>query len=88
MNGALRIFRKEMLSTLRERRVLFTTLILPIVLMPVLMYGPLLFFGNAARQTAEATQKVGVQNLPEAALEALRAAKLEPVPTDRRQVGS
>lgn len=81
MNGALRIFRKEMLSTLRERRVLFTTLILPIILMPLLMYGPLLFFGNAARQTVEATQKVGVQNLPEAALEALRAAKLEPVPT-------
>lgn len=82
MNGSLRIFHKEMLSTLRERRVLFTTLILPIVLMPVLMYGPLLFFGNAARKTAEATQKVGVQNLPEAAIAALRAAKLEPVPTD------
>ncbi|PZA07028.1 MULTISPECIES: ABC transporter permease [unclassified Meiothermus] len=82
MNEALRIFRKELLSTLRERRVLFTTLILPIVLMPVLMYGPLLFFGNAARKTAEATQKIGVQNLPEAAIAALRAAKLEPVPTD------
>lgn len=82
MNGALRIFRKEMLSTLRERRVLFTTLILPIVLMPVLMYGPLLFFGNAARKTAEATQKVGVQNLPQAAIAALRAARLEPVPTN------
>lgn len=80
MNNVTRIFRKEMLSVLRERRVIFSTLILPILLMPLLMYGPSLLLGNAARKTVEEVQKVGVRNLPEAALEALRAARLEPVP--------
>jgi sodium transport system permease protein len=77
----VRIYIKEMLSVLRERRVLFTTLVLPILLMPLLMYGPLLFFGNAARQTQAKVQKVGVQSVPPAAIEALRAARLDPVPT-------
>ena len=81
MNNALRIFGKEMRSVLRERRVLFTTLVLPILLMPFLMYGPAIFFGKVAKQTAEATHKVGVQNLPPAVLEQLKQAKLEPVPT-------
>ncbi|MCL6528089.1 MAG: ABC transporter permease subunit [Thermaceae bacterium] len=81
MSAVVRIYIKEMLSVLRERRVLFTTLLLPILLMPILMYGPLLFFGNAARQTQAQVQKVGVQDLPPVALEALRTARLEPVPT-------
>lgn len=81
MNAIVRIYIKEMLSVLRERRVLFTTLVLPILLMPLLMYGPLLFFGNAARQTQAKVQKVGVQSVPPAAIEALRAARLDPVPT-------
>lgn len=81
MNAIVRIYIKEMLSVLRERRVLFTTLVLPILLMPLLMYGPLLFFGNAARQTQAKVQKVGVQGVPPAAIEALRAARLDPVPT-------
>lgn len=81
MNAIVRIYIKEMLSVLRERRVLFTTLVLPILLMPLLMYGPLLFFGNAARQTQAKVQKVGVQGVPPAAIEALRVARLEPVPT-------
>lgn len=82
MDNVTRIFRKEMLSVLRERRVIFSTLILPILLMPLLMYGPSLLLGNAARKTVEQVQPVGVQNLPEAALQALRAAKLDPVPVD------
>ena len=82
MNNVTRIFRKEMLSVLRERRVIFSTLILPILIMPLLMYGPSLLLGNAARKTVEQVQPVGVQNLPEAALQALRAAKLDPVPVD------
>jgi len=81
MSAVVRIYLKEMLSVLRERRVIFTTLVLPILLMPILMYGPLLFFGNAARQTEAKVQKVGVQDVPEAALLFLRQAKVEPVPT-------
>lgn len=81
MSAVVRIYIKEMLSVLREQRVIFTTLILPILLMPILMYGPLLFFGNAARQTQEKVQQVGVQDVPEAALQRLRQAKVEPIPT-------
>lgn len=81
MNEVLMIARKELLSVLRERRVLFTTLILPILIMPLLMFGPILLFGNAAKKTQENVQKVGVVGVPAAVVEALRKNKVEPVPT-------
>jgi sodium transport system permease protein len=79
MNEILIIARKELLSVVRERRVLFTTIILPIVIMPVLMFGPILLFGNAARQTQETVQKVGVVGVPAVVLEVLRKARVEPL---------
>lgn len=79
MNEILIIARKELLSVVRERRVLFTTLVLPILIMPLLMFGPILLFGNAARQTQESVQKVGVVGVPEVVLEELRKARVEPV---------
>ncbi|GIW38076.1 MAG: sodium ABC transporter permease [Meiothermus sp.] len=79
MNEILIIARKELLSVVRERRVLFTTLVLPIVIMPLLMFGPILLFGNAARQTQESVQKVGVVGVPAEVLEQLRKAKVEPI---------
>lgn len=79
MNEILMIARKELLSVVRERRVLFTTLILPILIMPLLMFGPILLFGSAARQTQESVQKVGVVGVPAAVLEQLRKARVEPV---------
>lgn len=79
MNEILIIARKELLSVVRERRVLFTTLVLPILIMPLLMFGPILLFGNAARQTQESVQKVGVVGVPVVVLEELRKAKVEPV---------
>lgn len=79
MNEILMIARKELLSVVRERRVLFTTLILPILIMPLLMFGPILLFGSAARQAQESVQKVGVVGVPAAVLEQLRKARVEPV---------
>ncbi|MBO1436535.1 ABC transporter permease [Meiothermus sp. CFH 77666] len=79
MNEILMIARKELLSVVRERRVLFTTLVLPILIMPLLMFGPILLFGSAARQTQENVQKVGVVGVPAAVLEQLRKARVEPV---------
>lgn len=79
MNEILIIARKELLSVVRERRVLFTTLVLPVLIMPLLMFGPILLFGNAARQTQESVQKVGVMGVPAVVLEELRKAKVEPV---------
>lgn len=79
MNEILMIARKELLSVVRERRVLFTTLVLPILIMPLLMFGPILLFGSAARQTQENVQKVGVVGVPAAVLEQLRKARVEPI---------
>lgn len=79
MNEILIIARKELLSVVRERRVLFTTLVLPILIMPLLMFGPILLFGNTARQTQESVQKVGVVGVPTVVLEELRKARVEPI---------
>jgi sodium transport system permease protein len=79
MNEILIIARKELLSVVRERRVLFTTLVLPIIVMPVLMFGPMMLLGNAARQTQEDVQTIGVKGVPAEVLELLREARLEPV---------
>lgn len=85
MNEILIIARKELLSVVRERRVLFTTLVLPILIMPLLMFGPILLFGSAARQTQESVQKVGVVGVPGAVLEELRKARVEPIEVDNPQ---
>ncbi|MCX7739576.1 MAG: ABC transporter permease subunit, partial [Meiothermus sp.] len=79
MNEVLMIARKELLSVVRERRVLLTTLLLPMLMMPLAMFGPLLLLGNAARQTQENVQQVGVVGVPAPVLAHLRKAKVEPV---------
>lgn len=85
MNEVLIIARKELLSVVRERRVLFTTLVLPVLIMPLLMFGPILLFGRAVQQTQETVQQVGVLGVPAEVLEELRKAKLEPVQTANPQ---
>ena len=81
MNEILMIARKELLSVLRERRVLFTTLILPILIMPLIMFGPILLFGNAAKKTEESVQKAWVVGVPAEVIQALKKNKVEPVET-------
>jgi sodium transport system permease protein len=85
VNEILIIARKELLSVVRERRVLFTTLVLPIFVMPLLMFGPILLFGNVAQKTQESVQRVGVVGVPVEVLEALKRAKVEPVPVANPQ---
>lgn len=85
MNEVLIITRKELLSVVRERRVLFTTLVLPVLIMPLLMFGPILLFGRAVQQTQETVQQVGVLGVPAEVLEELRKARLEPVQTANPQ---
>ncbi len=79
MNEILIIARKELLSVVRERRFLFSTLVLPILLMPLLMFGPFLLLGSAARKTQEDIQKVAVVGIPTLLKEELRKARLEPI---------
>jgi sodium transport system permease protein len=75
----LLVAKKELLGVLRERRVLFTTLILPMLMMPVMMHLPLLIAGEASKATAEDTQKVAVSNVSDRVTTMLQAAQLEPV---------
>ncbi|MCS7057502.1 MAG: ABC transporter permease [Meiothermus sp.] len=79
MNEVLIIARKELLSVVRERRLLFTTLVLPILVMPLLLFGPVLLFGSLAQRTQESVQRVGVVGVPAGLLAQLRQAKVEPV---------
>jgi sodium transport system permease protein len=79
MNEILMIARKELISVFRDYRSLIATLLLPIIIMPVIMYAPTLLFGTAAQDTEKNIQKVGMVGLPPAVIEALKTAKVEPV---------
>ena len=80
MEAVLRLFRKELIQVFRDRKLLFSTLVLPVLLMPVFMFGPSLFLSRLLQGAAERVQEVAVAGLPEEALKALEAARLKPVP--------
>ena len=46
MEAVLRLFRKELIQVFRDRKLLFSTLVLPVLLMPVFMFGPSLFLSR------------------------------------------
>jgi sodium transport system permease protein len=81
----LRVARKEILSTVRDRRAIVSNLLIPLILLPAMMLGlPLVLGGLFARETATVTQ-IGVDGLdrltPELR-ESLVAQNLELVATD------
>lgn len=80
-----RISGKEILATLRERRVLIMVIVMPLVIFPLLMMGfPLLVTGLIGKD-AETTTDVavhGLDNLPEDLRLHLEANKLEFTPHD------
>jgi len=80
MEAVLRIFRKELVQVFRDRKLVFSTLVLPVLLMPVFMFGPSLFLSWLMQGAAEKVQEVAVAGLPQEALKALEEARLEPVP--------
>lgn len=70
------IAKKEILSTLRDRRALLSNILIPLLVLPVMMLGlPLLLGGLFERETVTVTEVgvVGVENVPPA----LRAALVE-----------
>ncbi|GAB5602882.1 ABC transporter permease [Thermus sp. FJN-A] len=79
MERALRVFRKELLQVFRDRKLVFSTLVLPVLLMPVFMFGPSLFLNRLMQGAAEKVQEVAVATLPPEALGALEQARLTPV---------
>ncbi len=81
METVMRIWRKELAQVFRDRKLVFSTLVLPVLLMPVFMFGPSLFLTRLMQGAAEKVQEVAVAGLPEKALKALEEAQLKPVLT-------
>jgi len=80
MNEILIITRKELLSVVRDRGAFLAALLVPLLVMPLAMFGPLLLLGRVAQSTQQGVQKVGVVGVPEPVLLELKKARLEPVP--------
>ncbi|MEJ5335755.1 MAG: ABC transporter permease subunit [Thermus sp.] len=79
METVTRIFRKELLQVFRDRKLVFSTLVLPVLLMPVFAFGPTLFFSRILERSAKEVQEVAARGLPQEALLALEAQGLKPV---------
>ena len=70
------IFRKDLLETVRDRRALFTTLVLPIVLYPLLFTAIGSFTSNKREQLAAQAARIFVWGpVPERAVQAVLADK-------------
>ncbi|WP_243089266.1 ABC transporter permease [Thermus neutrinimicus] len=73
-----RIFWKELVQVFRDRKLVFSTLVLPVLLMPLFMFGPTLVLQRLIQGAQEKEQEVAVLNLPQDALRALERAGLSP----------
>jgi sodium transport system permease protein len=82
MKPVWRIAWKELVQVFRDRKLVFSTLILPVLLMPVFMFGPTLFLSRLLEGTSAKVQEVAVAGLPQEALEALLKANLAPKPVE------
>lgn len=78
MRDIHRIFWKELVQVFRDRKLVFSTLILPILLMPIFMFGPSLVLQRLLQGAQERKQEVAALSLPEEALRALEQAGLSP----------
>lgn len=78
MRDIYRIFWKELVQVFRDRKLVFSTLILPVLLMPIFMFGPSLVLQRLLQGAQERKQEVAVLNLPEEALRALEQGGLSP----------
>jgi len=73
------IAKKEIVSTLRDRRALLSNILIPLLLLPVIMLGlPLLLGGLFEREAVTVTEVgvVGAENVPPALRAALEAQNL------------
>ncbi|ADR36537.1 ABC-2 type transporter [Oceanithermus profundus DSM 14977] len=73
---------KEIVSTWRDKRTIRNVLVLPVLLMPLFMYGPAFLMSDIESRTQATVQKVGVRDLPPEVLELFAPANLEPIPVD------
>ena len=68
---------KELLAFFRDRRAWLANLLLPVLLLPLTMFGPLLLGGIFAGQGQSQLQTLAVSGVPEAALPYLQEAGLK-----------
>lgn len=74
------VARKEILSTLRDRRALLSNLLIPFLLLPVFVLGLPLLLGGLFERESSQTSEVGVQGLermPDAFVQAFSARNLD-----------
>jgi sodium transport system permease protein len=79
------VARKEILSTIRDRRAIVANLVIPVLLLPTIMLGlPLLMGGLFEREQASRTPVAieGAAHLPDELREALAAQRVEIAETD------
>jgi sodium transport system permease protein len=77
--------KKEIVSTLRDRRALFSNLVIPLLLLPVMMLGlPMLMGGLFERESVTVTDVgvVGADNVPAALRAALETQNVALVPVE------
>ena len=79
MKAAWWVALKEIVSTWRDRRTIRNVLLLPLLLMPIFMYGPTAFLGKMEESSKASVQKVGVCDLPPQLTKLLQKYRLEPV---------
>ncbi|RYD53034.1 MAG: ABC transporter permease [Sphingobacteriales bacterium] len=74
MNTILTIFRKEMTTTLRDRRTLISAILLPVLAMPLLLLGITKFSKVMAEKEATKTLRIVLNHAPEALQQQFRKA--------------
>ena len=76
MRPSQNVFWKELLSFFRDRRTLFSQVLLPLFLMPFFMFAPGYLMDRLSEQTAAEIQKVAVKGVPDELVQALSEAGL------------
>lgn len=62
MNGAFTILKKELIDSIRDRRTLFTAVLMPVFLMPAILIGTLKFQEYQLKQTEQTPALVAIDN--------------------------
>lgn len=70
---------KEIVSTWRDKRTIRNVLVLPVLLMPLFMFGPTVLVGDLESRTQATVQKIGVQGVPSELIPLLQSANLQPL---------
>jgi len=80
VSPSLNVFWKELLSFFRDRRAVLNQIVLPVVLMPLFMFGPTYLVERLSTQAATEAHRVAVRNMPLGLKEELARVGLLAIP--------